>query len=100
MKRPDAALLSLLALLASSTIGGCVAPVEPTDEKLAARCVELANLFEKYRIRTNLSLIGPDMTRLGASIDCAKGHYARGIKALEELLQRNRIPIPNPPVGG
>jgi hypothetical protein len=37
------------------------------------------------------------MTRLGASIDCAKGHYAQGIKALEDLLQRNRVPIPDPP---
>ncbi len=98
MKRPVGA--ALLSLLASSAIGGCVAPLEPPNEKLAARCVELANLFEKYRIRTNLGLIGPDMTRLGASIDCAKGHYAQGIKALENLLQRYHIPIPDPPASG
>ena len=34
------------------------------------------------------------MTRLGAGIDCQKGRYQQGIKALEDLLQRNRIPYP------
>ena len=34
---------------------------------------------------------GPDMIRLGAGIDCQKGRYAQGIKALEDLLSRNRI---------
>ena len=35
-----------------------------------------------------------NMTRLGAALDCQKGRYRQGIKALEELLQRNRIPYP------
>ena len=34
------------------------------------------------------------MARLGASIDCQRGRYAQGISALEDLLQRNRIPFP------
>jgi hypothetical protein len=34
------------------------------------------------------------MIRLGAGIDCQKGRYAQGIKALEDLLQRNRITYP------
>ena len=37
---------------------------------------------------------GPDMIRLGAGIDCQKGRYAQGIKALEDLLNRNLIPYP------
>jgi hypothetical protein len=34
------------------------------------------------------------MIRLGASMDCQKGRYAQGIKALEDLLSRNRISYP------
>ncbi len=34
------------------------------------------------------------MIRLGAGIDYQKGRYAQGIKALEYLLRRNRIPFP------
>ena len=34
------------------------------------------------------------MTFLGAGIDCQKGRYAQGIKAMEGLLQRNKIPYP------
>jgi hypothetical protein len=37
------------------------------------------------------------MIRLGAGIDCQKGRYAQGIKALEDLLSRNRIPYPPAP---
>jgi hypothetical protein len=39
------------------------------------------------------------MTRLGAGIDCQKGRYTQGIKALEDLLTRNRISYP-PMAGG
>ena len=31
---------------------------------------------------------------MGAGIDCQKGRYEQGIKALEDLLQRNRISYP------
>ena len=34
------------------------------------------------------------MIRLDAGIDCQKGRYAQAIKALEDLLQRNRISFP------
>jgi hypothetical protein len=30
----------------------------------------------------------------GAGIDCSKSGYVKGIKALEDLLQRNKIPYP------
>lgn len=31
---------------------------------------------------------------LGAGIDCHKGRYTQGIRALEDLLSRNRISYP------
>ena len=91
MSRWSAFMTSLLALLAA---GACGTSPQPGDERLAARCAELASLFEKYRIRYTIGWNGPSMARLSASIDCARGNYAEGIKALEDLLQRNRIPYP------
>jgi hypothetical protein len=70
---------------------------QPTDEQLAARCAELGAIYDKYNTRRSEGSGGPDMTRLGAGIDCQKGRYAQGIKALEDLLSRNRIPYPPAP---
>mgnify|MGYP001613653638 CR=1 FL=1 len=67
---------------------------QQTTEQLAARCAELGAIFDKYGTRRSEGSGGPDMTRLGAGIDCQKGRYAQGIKALEDLLKRNRIPYP------
>ena len=36
------------------------------------------------------------MTRLGAGIDCDKGRYDVGIKAMEDLLRQNRFTVPPP----
>ena len=60
---------------------------QQTNEQLAA-------IFDRYGRRSSEGSGGPDMIRLGAGIDCQKGRYAQGIKALEDLLQRNRIPYP------
>lgn len=68
-----------------------------TNEQLAARCAELGAIFDKYGTRRSEGSGGPDMTRLGAGIDCQKGRYAQGIKALEDLLKRNRITYPPAP---
>ena len=67
---------------------------QPTNEQLAARCAELGAIFDKYGTRRSEGSGGPDMTRLGAGIDCQKGRYTQGIKALEDLLSRNRLPYP------
>jgi hypothetical protein len=71
------------------------APQTPQgNEQLAARCAELGAIFDRYGTRRSEGSGGPDMTRLGAGIDCQRGRYAQGIKALEDVLQRNRIPYP------
>lgn len=67
---------------------------QQTDEQLAARCAELGALYDRYNLQRGEGSGGPNMARLGAGIDCQKGRYRQGIKALEELLQRNRIPYP------
>jgi hypothetical protein len=82
----------LLLLIATST-----ARAQPTNEQLAARCAELGAIFDRYGARRSEGSGGPDMTRLGAGIDCQKGRYAQGIKALEDLLRRNRFSYPPAP---
>jgi hypothetical protein len=72
---------------------------QPTNEQLAARCNELIGIFDRYGTRRSEGSGGPNMIRLGAGIDCQKGRYAQGIKAMEDLLSRNRIPYP-PTAGG
>lgn len=94
MRRLDRALLLCLAAV--------VAPLsdiraQQTNEQLAARCAELGAIFDKYGVRRSEGSGGPDMIRLGAGIDCQKGRYVQGIKALEDLLQRNKIPYPPAP---
>jgi hypothetical protein len=73
------------------------ARAQPTNEQLAARCAELGAIFDRYGTRRSEGSGGPNMIRLGAGIDCQKGRYAQGIKALEDLLTRNRIPYPPAP---
>lgn len=90
MRSASAALL--ITLIAAST-----AEAQPTNEQLAARCAELGAMFDRYGTRRSEGSGGPDMIRLGAGIDCQKGRYAQGIKALEDLLNRNRIPYPPAP---
>jgi hypothetical protein len=67
---------------------------QQTNEQLAARCAQLGALYDRYNLQRGEGSRGPNMTRLGAALDCQKGRYRQGIKALEELLQRNRIPYP------
>ena len=67
---------------------------QQTNEELAARCAQLGAIFDRFGMRRGEGSGGPDMTRMGAGIDCQKGRYAQGIKALEGLLQRNKISYP------
>lgn len=92
MKTRSSALI--LCALAGSLLAPVGASAQQTNEQLAARCAELGALYDRYNTRRSEGSGGPDMIRLGAGIDCQKGRYQQGIKALEDLLQRNRVPIP------
>lgn len=82
------------ALLLPVTLLPGLPRAQQPPEQLAARCAELGAIFDRYGTRRSEGSGGPDMTRLGATIDCQKGRYEQGIKALEGLLQRNKIPYP------
>jgi hypothetical protein len=85
--------LALSGVVAALLLSG-PSQAQQTNEQLAARCAQLGAIFDRYGTRRSEGSGGPDMTRLGAGIDCQKGRYDQGIKALEGLLQRNKIPYP------
>ena len=70
------------------------AGAQQTNEQLAARCAELGGIFDKYRHapQRRLGRAGHDPD--GRRHRLPKGRYTQGIKALEDLLQRNRISYP------
>ncbi|MGQ0580345.1 MAG: hypothetical protein ACT4O6_00295 [Reyranella sp.] len=88
--------LSAIALLgiAAALSAPASADAQQTNEQLAARCTELGAIFDRFGTRRGEGSGGPDMIRVGAGIDCQRGRYAQGIKALEDLLRRNRIAFP------
>lgn len=89
-------LLTRTTLVLLGALWPLAAEAQPTNEQLAARCNELGAIFDKLGTRRGEGSGGPDMTRMGASLDCQKGRYTQGIKALEDLLKRNRISYPPP----
>jgi hypothetical protein len=86
---------SLLPIAAAVVLSNCAsAPAQPYNEPLAKRCGELLAIFDKYGVQHSQGSGGPDIIYLGAGIDCSKGRYTEGIKAMEDLLRRNKIPYP------
>jgi hypothetical protein len=85
---------TLLSMSVAAAAPAADLHAQPTNEQLAARRSELLGIFSRYGVRRSEGSGGPDMIYLGAGIDCQKGRYAQGIKAMEDLLQRNKIPYP------
>jgi hypothetical protein len=88
--------LVCLAVMLGLAAAGAAA--QQTDEAKKARCLQLANHADYYLTRLKEGSGGPNMTVLGARIDCDKGRYDKGIQALEKELRDQRIPVP-PPAG-
>jgi hypothetical protein len=84
-----------LVVLLGMACGEAVA--QQTNEEKAARCFQLAGVADRYLTRRGEGSGGPNMTIMGARIDCEKGRYDRGIRDLEQLLRDQRIPLPPPP---
>jgi hypothetical protein len=86
------ALLSFALVIALSDCTDT--PAQPYNEPLAERCAELLAIFDKYGVQHSQGSGGPDIIYVGAGIDCRNGRYVQGIQAMEDLLQRNKIPYP------
>ena len=65
-------------------------------DDLKARCDQLIAYFDRYGSgRGEHSDGARNMTRLSARIDCDRGQYEEGIKAMEDLLRRKKLAVPS-----
>ena len=75
-----------------------LALAQPTvDPK--ARCAQLVAFYDRYGVGRSTNSDGRrNHTRIGANIDCERGHYEKGIAAMEDLLRRKAFTVPPPAV--
>ena len=72
----------------------------PTSPDLKARCDQLISYFDRYGASRGENSDGArNHTRIGAGLDCEKGHYAEGVAAMETLLKQKNFDVPPPPTG-
>lgn len=86
--------------IAAVLTAGVVLPAlaQTTTQTPEERCSQLINYFDRYGSgRSENSDGARNHTRIGAAIDCERGRYAEGIKAMEDLLRRKKFTVPPPP---
>ena len=88
-----------IAVMSSSAIAQNSATA-PTNTDLKARCDQLISMYDRYGASRSENSDGArNHTRIGAGIDCANGHAAEGVAAMEELLKDKKFEAP-PPTSG
>jgi len=91
-------LLCLIAIILTTAMANPA--VAQTTPDLKARCDQLIAYFDRYgasRIENSYGV--GNHTRIGASIDCDRGLYEKGIKTMEGLLRRKKFTVPTPSGG-
>jgi hypothetical protein len=72
----------------------------PSEADLKKRCQQLVSFYDRYGASRSENSDGArNHTRIGASIDCANGHAAEGVAAMEDLLRRKKFDVPPSPAG-
>ena len=72
----------------------------PSNADLKARCDQLISMYDRYGASRGENSDGArNHTRIGAGIDCANGHAAEGVAAMEGLLKDKKFDAP-PPTSG
>ena len=65
-----------------------------------ARCDQLISYYDRYGASRGENSDGfRNHTRIGAGLDCERGHYAEGVAAMETLLKNKHFDVPPPPTG-
>ena len=90
---------SVFLLLIAAAIAAPIAFAQLHPSK--ARCEQLIKYFDYYGQSRGEGVTdgARNMTRIGARIDCDKGHYLEGIAAMETLLREKRMGVPDPDWG-
>jgi len=66
----------------------------PSNADLKARCDQLISMFDRYGASRSENSDGArNHTRIGAGIDCANGHAAEGVAAMEVLLKNKGFEV-------
>jgi hypothetical protein len=88
-----------IAVMSSSAIAQNSATA-PSNADLKARCDQLISMYDRYGASRSENSDGArNHTRIGAGIDCANGHAAEGVAAMEELLKDKKFETPPLPTG-
>ena len=75
------------------------AALRQTNAYLKARCAQLTSYYDYYAARGSFESDGyRNHTRIRALMDCERGHYEAGIKAMEALMARKHMSVPRPDV--
>jgi hypothetical protein len=89
------AILVRTSLLAMVVFAGAGSALGQTNAGLKARCDQLIAYFDYYGVSRSENSDGRrNHTRLGAEIDCDRGNYEAGIKAMEGLLTAKNFTVP------
>ena len=93
------AILVRTSLLAMVVFTGAGSALGQTNEDLKARCDQLVAYYDYYNVSRSENSDGRrNHTRIGAEIDCGRGHYEVGIAAMERLLTNKAFTVPQPNV--
>jgi hypothetical protein len=85
----------MIALLLVLTAQAAAPPA--ADAPAKARCSQLIAYYDRFAVgRSGDSDGRRNHTRMGAEIDCARGHYAKGIAVMETLLRNKKFTPPAP----
>ena len=91
MVRLGSRFAALTALIITASACTSTPPASP---QLMARCTQLYMLWVRYEPVLTLMHTGQKARVELALLDCQNGRYDAGMRELEKILQRGRIPIP------
>ena len=93
------AILVSTSLLAMVVFTGAGSALGQTNADLKARCDQLVAYYDYYNVSRSENSDGRrNHTRIGAEIDCERGHYEVGIRTMERLLANKAFTVPQPDV--
>jgi hypothetical protein len=92
--------IALAIVVMSSSAIAQNSATSPSNADLKTRCDQLISMYDRYGASRSENSDGArNHTRIGAGIDCANGHAAEGIAAMQELLKDKKFDAPPPATG-
>jgi hypothetical protein len=86
--------LGRLVVLGAIAVSAACSSAPPPSPGLLAHCTKLYMLWVRYGQHATFHHTGQRARAEFALDSCQHGRYQPGLQELEELLRRNRIPVP------